>query len=255
MWFHPVCLIFSLTHTQKGTIRGVIGERCKNTNQTGFQKVRTSGPLWDEDLGTVPGTGFGNTVTYRLSLQGSSMAAITIGMCIYIMRSDRSWLADSVVFYFVCNSIPQELWEPSQVVLLESRIRMHFFQKHFGNKKHLFIGSSKSATCDCVEGSSNRYTTPSTPAPPPPPSPFHLRIKQIDSNGIPWILGAGSHFPFFTDLNGVFSADWNFRLGAWFIRTQPLCGICTMRETRVKHWFFFFFIKNHLTSVWRLCPI
>lgn len=60
--------ILSHTHTHKGTIRGVIGDRCKNTNQTGFQKVRTSGPLSDEDLGTVPGTGFGNTVTYRLSL-------------------------------------------------------------------------------------------------------------------------------------------------------------------------------------------
>lgn len=130
--------ILSLTHTHKGTIHGVIGDRCKNTNQTGFQKVRTSGPLWDEDLRTVPETGFGNTVTYRRSLPGSSMAAITIGVRIYIMRSDRSWLADSVVFYFVCNSIPQERWEPSQVVLPESRVRMHFF-RHISAIRNIFL--------------------------------------------------------------------------------------------------------------------
>lgn len=126
MWFHPVSpLIFSLTHTHKAPYDGLL----EIDARTGFQKVHTSGPLWEGDLRTVPGAGFGNTVTYRLSLLGSSMATITIGMCIYIMRSDRSWLADSVVLYFICNSIPQEQWGPPQVALPESRIRMPFFRQ------------------------------------------------------------------------------------------------------------------------------
>lgn len=58
--------------------------------QTGFQKVYTSGPLQDEDLRTIHGTGFGNIVTYWLSPLGSSTATITIGICVYFMRSDSS---------------------------------------------------------------------------------------------------------------------------------------------------------------------